>query len=301
MKSPRIAAFALLAAANLLWAGNWVTGRALRDAFDPITLTFWRWTVAALALAPFALPEVRAKWQIIRRSSPIVLLLALAGAVAFQALVYLGLRTTTTINAVLLNSSGPLFILLCSWILERETATARQLAGMLISGFGILVIVLRGELGKLLELELHSGDVWILLAMPVWGLYSVLLKRVPREIGGLALLFVIAASGVAMLLPWFLFQTIQAPPRWPSGAEVAGVLYIGLAASVAAFALWNRAVAAVGANSAGFTMHLLPAFGTLLAMIFLGEAFHAYHAAGIVTILAGVALATSQRTRRPSG
>src|SRR5439155_1061325 len=84
--------------------------------------------------------------------------------------------------------------------------------------------VLRGELGKLLELELHSGDVWILLAMPVWGLYSVLLKRVPREIGGLALLFVIAASGVAMLLPWFLFQTIQAPPRWPSGAEVAGVL-----------------------------------------------------------------------------
>jgi drug/metabolite transporter (DMT)-like permease len=301
MKSPRIVAFALLAAANLLWAGNWVTGRALRDAFDPITLTFWRWTVATLALAPFALPEVRAKWQIIRRSSPILLLLALAGAVAFQALVYLGLRTTTTINAVLLNSSGPLFILLCSWILERETATARQLAGMLISGFGILVIVLRGELGKLLELELHSGDVWILLAMPVWGVYSVLLKRVPRELGGLALLFVIAASGVAMLLPWFLFQTIHALPRWPSGAEVAGVLYIGLAASVAAFALWNRAVAAVGANSAGFTMHLLPAFGTLLAMIFLGEAFHTYHAAGIVTILAGVALATSQPTRRPSG
>jgi drug/metabolite transporter (DMT)-like permease len=61
---------------------------------------------------------------------------------------------------------------------------------------------------------------------------------------------------------------------------------------VLAFAFWNRAVAQVGANAAGFTLHLLPAFGTLLAMVFLGEAFAVFHAVAFATILAGVFLAT---------
>jgi drug/metabolite transporter (DMT)-like permease len=54
----RAFAFSLLALANLLWAGNWVIGRALRGAFDPVALNFWRWLIAALVLAPFALPEL---------------------------------------------------------------------------------------------------------------------------------------------------------------------------------------------------------------------------------------------------
>jgi drug/metabolite transporter (DMT)-like permease len=126
-------AFALLALANLLWAGNWVTGRALREAFDPITLNFWRWLIAALVLAPFAIHEIARKRDTIRRHAGLLALLAFTGVAVFQSLVYLGLRTTTTINAVLLNSSAPLFMLLCSWIIERESATRRQVAGMLVS------------------------------------------------------------------------------------------------------------------------------------------------------------------------
>src|SRR5439155_1721415 len=87
----------------------------------------------------------------------------------FQTLVYLGLKTTTAINAVLLNSSAPLFMLLCSWMLERETATRRQLAGMLVSLLGILLIVSHGAPGRLLQLEFHAGDAWIVLAMLALG------------------------------------------------------------------------------------------------------------------------------------
>jgi drug/metabolite transporter (DMT)-like permease len=277
----RVLAFAFLALANLLWAGNWVTGRALRDAFEPITLNFWRWLIAALVLAPFALHELARKRDTIRRHAGLLALLALTGVVIFQSLVYLGLRTTTAINAVLLNSSGPLFMLLCSWLIERESATRRQVAGMLVSLVGILVIVSQGEVAKLLELEFHPGDAWILLAMPAWGVYSVLLKRRPPELGGVSLLFAISVAGLAMLAPAFVLEALHAPPRWPTAAEAAGVLYVGLAASVGAFICWNRGVAVVGANAAGFTLHLLPAFGTALAMLFLGEAFHAFHASGI--------------------
>jgi len=288
----RPTAFLLLAFANLFWSGNWIAGRALRDAFDPVTLNFWRWVVAALALAPFALPALRGKWELVRRRAGTLLLLALTGVVLFHSLVYLGLRSTEAVNGVLLNSSMPMFMLLVSWLIERERASARQVLGMLISLAGILVILSRGAPGALRELELHTGDFWILLAMPAWGVYSVLLKRRPPELGGLGFLFVISAAGVLLLAPAAAFQAMQAPMRPPTAAEVLAVFYIGIAASALAFICWNRGVLVVGANAAGFTVHLLPAFGTVLAILLLGEGFAGFHAAGIATILAGVLLAT---------
>jgi len=292
MPASRLSAFLLLALANLLWSGNWIAGRALRDAFDPVTLNFLRWLVAVAVLAPFALPGLRGKWPLIRHHAGILLLLAFAGVALFQSMIYLGLRSTLAVNAVLLNSSLPLFMLLCSWVIEREHASARQIAGMLISLAGILVILSRGEPAALLQLELHAGDVWILLAMPVWGIYSVLLKRRPQELGGIAFLFVISVAGILMLAPFAAMQAALGSPRLPTPAQATAVLYMGLGASVLAFICWNRGVAVVGANAAGFTIHLLPAFGTLLAILLLGESFQAFHAAGIATILAGVLLAT---------
>ena len=295
MTSPRLSAFLLLALANLLWSGNWIAGRALRDSFDPISLNFWRWTIATLAMAPFALPALRGKGALLRRHAGILLILALTGIAIFQSLVYLGLSSTTAVNAVLINSSIPLFILLCSWVIERERASPRQVAGMLLSLAGILVILSRGSPGALLELEVHAGDAWVLLAMPVWGIYSVLLKRRPAELGGLPFLFVISLAGVVMLLPFAGLAAAQRALQLPTAAEALGVLYMGLMASVVAFICWNRGVAAVGANAAGFTVHLLPAFGTVLAIVFLGETFAPFHAAGIATILAGVLLATVRK------
>jgi len=291
----RGAAFLLLALATLFWAGNWVLGRALRDDFEPAALNLWRWLIAVLVLAPFAVPRLRGQWGVIRRDAGLLLALSFLGVALFQWMIYQGLKTTTAVNAVLINSSFPAFMLLCSWAIERERGTRRQVAGMLISLAGILVIMARGDPASLLRLEFHAGDAIILLAMPVWGLYSVLLRRRPPELDGIAFLFVISVAGAVLILPGFALEAWHTPPRWPGPAGVAAVLYVGLAASVAAFICWNRGVAIVGANVAGFTLHLLPAFGTLLAIVFLGESFHLYHAAGIATILAGVAVATRAR------
>jgi drug/metabolite transporter (DMT)-like permease len=295
METRRLAAFALLVLANLLWSGNWVIGRAVRDTFDPIALNFWRWLVAALVMAPFGLREALAHRAVIRRHTGLFALLALSGVVAFQSLVYLGLRTTTAINAVLINAAGPLFMIICSWMLEREKPSLRQIGGMLISFAGVLIVVSRGSWQTLLGLEFHRGDAWILLAMPMWGLYSVLLKRAPAELRGIAFAFSIAAIGVAMLLPLYVAHAWGEPLRRLTAPQALAILYIAIAASVLAFLAWNRGVAVVGANAAGFTLPLLPAFGTALAILFLGEAFQAFHAAGFIIIVAGVVLATRGR------
>ncbi len=292
MPAARLQAFLALALACLFWSGNWIVGRALRDVMDPVALNFWRWVIAVAVLAPVALPALLSQWSVIRRHAGVLLLLALTGVAVFQSLVYLGLRSTTAVNGVLLNSSGPLFILLCSWILERERTTLRQVAGMLLSFAGILVILSHGEIENVLRFRFGLGDAWLLLAMAVWGVYSVLLKRRPAELSGTGFLFVISVTGVLLLAPAYAALAIQTPPRWPGMEAAAGVLYMGVAASVLAFICWNRGVATLGANTAGFTLHLLPAFGTVLAILFLSETFHAFHAAGITTIVAGVLLAT---------
>ena len=296
MTPRRASALALLVAANLLWSGNWVIGRAVRDAFDPVALNFWRWLVAALVMAPFGLQEVLQKRALIRRHAAFFALLALSGVAAFQTLVYLGLRTTTAINAVLINAAGPLFMIACSWLLERDKPSLRQVSGMLISFVGVLIIVSRGDIATLMHFEFHRGDLWIIVAMPLWGLYSVLLKRAPPELRGIGFAFAIAALGVAMLMPVYVLDTLASPMRWPIGIiatlVICTILYIAVGASVVAFLAWNRGVALAGANAAGFTLPLLPAFGTVLAIVFLGESFHLFHAVAFVVILAGVVLAT---------
>jgi drug/metabolite transporter (DMT)-like permease len=292
--------YLLLALASLLWAGNWIVGRAVRDLFPPIALNFWRWLPVVVLLAPVALPRLRGKGAVVRANLGLLLALGGFGVVLFTCLVYEGLQTTTAVNATLLNSSLPLFMILCSWALEGDRTTPRQVLGMLVSLLGILVIMQRGDLRHLLRLDFHEGDVWIIAAMPCWGIYSVLLKRRPRAIDGLSLLFLVATAGVLLLAPLAVAEAVlvRAPTVTPAGA--ASIFYLAVFASIAAYICWNRGVALVGPNRAGFTIHLLPAFATVMAILFLGEEVRLFHVTGILTILAGVWLATSAgRAARP--
>lgn len=292
---------ALLALANLFWAGNWVVGRALREVWPPLTLNFGRWLLAALILAPIAWPLLRGKWHLVRRHATLLCLLALTGGAMFQSMVYLGLQHTTTTNAVLISSAAPMFVMLCSWVIERQKATRAQVLGVLLSFAGVLVILSRGSPALLLELDIHAGDAWILLGMPVWGVYSVLVRRLPPQLRGSAFLFAMSALTVPMLAGPMAIEASRAASILPAltPGALLGLAYTAVFASVIAFMCWNRAVAAVGPNAAGTSLPLMPLFGTVLAMIFLGEQLQAFHVAGIVTILAGIAVTT--RTSNAAG
>jgi len=291
---PTVLPYLLLSLCSLIWAGNWVVGRAIRDTVPPAALAFWRWSIAALILAPIVLPRLKGQGRVLLRHWKVLVLLGGTGISLFQFLVYTGLRYTGAVNAMLMNSALPLFMVLVAWLIDRQKVTARQVAGMVVSFGGILVIMNRGDWSTLRDFSFNPGDLVILAGLPVWGIYSVMLRRRPRELDGLSFIFVVSVIGAAFLAPAYALESRLLQPAQLTWSAVAAVLYVALFASIAAYLCWNRGVDMVGPNRAGFTQHLIPAFGTALAVIFLGEEVHLFHAVGIATILAGVWLASAR-------
>ena len=294
IKRPTVLPYLLLSLCSLIWAGNWVVGRAIRDTVPPAALAFWRWSIAALILAPIVLPRLKGQGRVLTRHWKVLVLLGGTGISLFQFLVYTGLRYTNAVNAMLMNSALPLFMVLVAWLIDRQKVTARQVAGMVVSVCGILVIMNRGDWSTLRDFDFNPGDLVILAGLPVWGIYSVMLRRRPRELDGISFVFVASVIGTAFLAPAYALESVLLQPAQLTWSAGGAVLYVSLFASIAAYLCWNRGVDMVGPNRAGFTQHLIPAFGTALAVIFLGEEVHLFHAVGIATILVGVWLASAR-------
>ena len=286
-------AAALAALASLCWAGNWVLGRAIRADVPPFGLTFWRWALAAVILLPFVWPRLRADWAVVRGNLALVAAMALLSAAMFQSMTYIGLHSTEAINALLVSATMPVFIVIIAWVVLRERLTARQAAGIGVSFCGVAYVIARGEPARLLSLHFNVGDAWILAALVVWGLYSVLLKFKPAGLSAVGLTFFISVLGAGFILPLHLWEAGQGMTVPLTAAGIGSVLYTGIFASVVALLSYNAAVARIGPSRAVFFLHLMPVFGAGLAVVFLGERLEAFHLIGFPIALGGVLFATS--------
>jgi len=284
-------AWTLLLFASLFWAGNSVVGRGVAGLVPPIALAFWRWTGAFFITLAFACPHLRRDWPTLLRAWPPMLALSATGIALFNTLQYIGLNSTTALNALLLNSVAPLLILLFAFVLFRERPSWRQSLGIVISLLGVAAIAARGSLDMLVHFRFNEGHVWIIVAMAIYAAYAVLLRLRPT-VHPLSFLAAAMGVGVCMILPAYMWEIAEG--RTISGVAGAylGMAYTAVFPSVVSYLCFNRAVELIGAARAGQSVHLIPLFGSALAVLFLGERFHLYHAAGIALIAAGIALAT---------
>jgi drug/metabolite transporter (DMT)-like permease len=287
--------FLYLSLAALFWSGNFVVGRAVHGRIPPVGLAFWRWAVALAILLVAARRPLAAEWRRIARAWPVVVPLGILGVGNFNLLVYVGLQDTSATNALLLQSACPAFIVALSAAFGVARPSGRQLAGIAASLAGVTVILSRGAPGNLAALDFAPGDLWVLGAVLSWSIYTLLLARRPAGVDPLALLAALVLVGVLWILPWYVLEIARGGRVRLDATTLASVTYVAVFASVAAYALWNAGVARVGASRAGVFLHLMPAFGSLLAVGALGERFRTFHAAGIALILAGVWLAAAQR------
>ena len=290
---PLTALIAVFTLPPLLWAGNFIVGRAVRDDIPPVTLTLVRWLVALVIILPFALPHIRRDWPRYLQHAGRIVAISLSGIAAFSLLVYFGLHHTSGTNALLLNSCVPVLILLFSAVFWGARLNMTQITGLLLSCAGVLTIIFRGDPRGLLTLAFSSGDLLLLGAMTCFAFYPLWLRGLPADINRLGLLGVqvmITLIAVSLLWPWEHASGESA--NWKT-STLAAVLFLGAGPSFVSYLLFGRCVEMIGAARAGLSIHLIPVFGVALSLLFLGEPLHLFHLVGIVTILIGVSFATS--------
>jgi len=288
-------AYLLLTLTMLAWAGNSVVGRGVAGTVPPLTLAWLRWTIAAIIILPIAWPHLKRDWPVIRANWPILVLLGMLGAGIFISLYYTGLSMTTALNGLIINSAVPILIPIAVFILYRETLTAFQAGGILLSSIGVTIVITKGEPLLLAQLDLNNGDLFVLGAMCVFALYTSLLRKQPEMhwLSFGACCFIVASIGI---FPLFLSEVLTGQYIKPTWGAFLAIAYVGTLPSVVAQILYIRGVSLIGSSRAGVFIHLLPLFGTVMAMLFLGEQLYLFHLAGFAMILSGVWLA--QRPKR---
>lgn len=280
----------------LLWAGNAIVGRLMVGSVPPVTLNFLRWLLAALLLLPLG-------WRILRSTSPLwprvrrFAGLGLFGFLSYNSLQYLALQTSTPINVTLIAASMPVWMLVVGRLRYGEKARGAQLAGALLSLLGVLLVISRGSWHTLLQVRLVPGDLYMLLAVILWSVYSWMLARPSdrstqewhwSEFLLAQIVFGVAWSGVATGLELtFTDQRVQWSP-----AVAAALAYIAIGPSLIAYRCWGIGVAAVGPAIAAFFGNLTPVFAAVMSAALLGEPPSWFHGAAFALIVLGIVVSS---------
>lgn len=292
-------AYLLLILPPLFWAGNTVLARGVADLIPPVAMSFYRWAIALTILLPLTWRQIRKDWSNICRSWKIILLISLLGISSFNTLLYTAAHTTTALNIALMQSVMPAVIVLLSFALFAERVSRLQLFAVLLCMLGAGFIVLHGDWQRLRELSFVSGDLIMLLAICLYALYSVLLRKRP-EIHPLSFLTATFAVGAISLLPLYFWEIAHSPPLQLSQTVILSLLYVGICPSIFAYLCWNRGIEQIGANRAGLYINLIPLFASFMAVLFLDETFQDYHLHGMLFIFAGLILFNWPRRTTPA-
>jgi drug/metabolite transporter (DMT)-like permease len=285
--------YLLLSLTSLFWAGNIVLGRYAAGHVPPMTLSCVRWIGAFFMLLPFARPHLRRDWPALRARLPLVVVLSATGFAINNALSYWALQYTQALNALLIQSSGPLFVALWSLTLFGVRLTWAQLAGIAISLVGVLTIILRGDFGALAGIQFNKGDVMLAGAMLAFGLYSALMPRRPKT-HQLSLIVCTTGCGALLLLPFAVWEYSTGYTLQFDTVTVMTLIYVVIFPSTLAYLCFNRGIALIGPNRAAPFFHLMPVFGSAVAILLLGEQPRLFHLAGYLLVLAGVVIASRQ-------
>ena len=283
--------YLLLSLTALFWAGNIVLARHVGNHVPPITLTTIRWFGTFLILLPFAWPHLRRDWPVLRAHLPPMVFLSAIGFAFNNAISYWALQYTEALNALLIQSSGPLFVALWSLILFGVRLTAAQFAGIAISLLGVLTIILRGDFSALATISFNKGDVMFAASLLSFGLYSALIPRRPKT-HQLSFIAFTTCCGALMLVPFSAWEFSKGATLKFDWLTLATLAYVLTFPSALAYLFFNRGVAAIGPNRASPFFHLVPVFGSVLAILLLGEKLRLFHLIGYALVLAGVVIAS---------
>lgn len=278
--------------AVVLWSLNFIIARGIYQKITPISLAFLRWTLATLLLTPFAVKSVRENRNILIKHKLHLGLTALTGITLFNTFIYIAGRHTTAINLALIGTTAsPLFVLLISGFILKEKFSLFQIGGAILCIAGIIYLVTKGDFAHLRSIQLSQGDLWVFLAGLFFAIYTILVRRRPKEIAPIAYLYALFFMGTLLLLPAFITDRIYAPAIDWDSTIILSIIYLAIAASVIAFLLWNKFIYYIGAPRTALFGNLIPILSATEAILLLHEAYTPILLMSMFLILAGLTLA----------
>jgi drug/metabolite transporter (DMT)-like permease len=285
-----LAGSGLAVLATLIWAGNFIAARALRQDIPPVELSFWRWLIATTTLVPLMIRLPRDQWVLIVRHRRYLSLVGLLGVTIFNTLIYVASHSTTAVSLALLAVAAPIFMIAIARVVDGERITWRRGLGMAVALAGVIVLITSGSLAEMETLRLHPGDLIMLLATLIFAGYSMLVRRSPAALTNTALLVGVFGSGTILLAPVYLLDLGIQGGFTLTWQVAAALCYVGIAASAVAYSAWNRAIQLIGAPRTGLIYYLLPAFTAVGAWLVLGERTSRLQAISMLLIISGIAV-----------
>ena len=286
-------AYIFLVLTTLFWSGNFIVGKAASYfEIPPFTLNFYRWIFAWLILAPFTLKEVIDKKNYILKNIKLIIILGITSITIFNSIVYYSLNFTQVISGVLMISTIPVMIIIFCWLFRIEKTNVYQIFGVIFSLSGVVVIITKADLNILLNLNFNKGDIWMVVAMFSWAMYSALLRKKKFELSQLSLLQIIITAGLIFLLPAYLVELSLGYKTSINLPFILTLTYVVLFPGLASFIFWIKGISIIGSNRSGIFLHLMPIFSTIMAILIFGEKFMIFHSIGAVLIIAGIILSS---------
>jgi len=281
----------LLFITPLLFSSNMIIARAAIDLVGPVSLAFYRWSMTAFLLALFFRQGFLGSWRLALAEYRELLVLGALGMGVCGAFVYLGAHTTTATNIGLIYSAAPVLIIALAHFFHNERLNRLQHCGVVLSLFGVLLLISRGQPQRLLELDLVRGDIWIICATISWAIYSIRLRYRPTRLNPIARFGWTAVAGVLVMLPFVIFEQQLGNTRPLTFAAAGVVLFLALFASIGAYLGYGLVQRAMGAGRAGLVLYLAPVYNAGLAWWLLDEKLYMFHIYGAGMVFFGVFLA----------
>lgn len=281
--------YILLVFCVLFWSGNFVLGRFIKDDLAPLQLAFFRWLGVSIIFFPFIIQKRSEVFKALRYHAPLMLTLSFLGVAFFNTILYVGLQDTTATNALLINSSIPILIILFSLLILKTKISPLQVVGIIVSMVGVVYLALNGDFQRLLTLQFNKGDIWVIFSSISWAIYSVLMRFKPKNFE--AFFPTTVLLGTLMLFVPFVYQGYHLSDILHVSFEAKLVIaYTVLFPSLLSFYLWHEGIAIIGAEKTGQFTHLMPIFGIFLAYLFLGEQLYSYQMVGFILVGLGLYL-----------
>ncbi|MEW6519300.1 MAG: DMT family transporter [Thermodesulfobacteriota bacterium] len=259
---PLWAVHSLMLLASIIVSSSFTVGAAITRGLDPAVLILVRYVLAVLFFAPvlvlrhgFTLPPLRQLYGYSAIS---------AATVGFFWCMFESLRYTSALNTSVIFTLVPGISGIYSAIFLGERLGRPRLIALFLGMVGAVWVIFRGDIHRLLALEINYGDTIFLAGCFMMAAYTPLVKRIHRRESMVVMTFWVLATGVGWLA--LLALPRLAAVNWQGvGMQVwAGILYLAVFSTIVTFYLTHIATLYLGPTRVMAYSYFYPAFVLLL-------------------------------------